>query len=196
MMVATCQQPGNTNPLVSAQVKVPDFKHKWMDNEGNNIDVEIFEQSVGTYLLRFSRDDVEIKSITVPPADLGAYPLELFTLADGNLATLWTSGGPYVILNVFSYEHGKITPVLRASSKVKPEFAFLGIGVVGGALAEPHLPTQVIIITKAAWVAADKVHASKLMPVTADLYWWDKATARYRSKLGLPWKKRLTQSIP
>ncbi len=96
-----------------------------------------------------------------------------------------------MIMTVFKYEGGKVFPVLRTSSKVFPEFIFESAGVVAGNETEHHLPSQTIVVSNADWVPSSKSQGSKLMPITADLYWWDKLRGKYSSKLGVNWRNRL-----
>lgn len=180
----------------AAQQFVAAFKHKWVTISGKEVDVEIVRQNEDAYIVKFSRKGQAIELVSSPPPDLGSYPKQLFSLDDGNLATIWTSGGPYLIMTVFKYEGGKVFPVLRTSSKVLPEFVFGGAGVVAGDKTEHHLPSQTIVISNADWVSSNKSQGSKLMPVKADLYWWDKSRGKYRSKLGVSWKSRLNRLMP
>lgn len=59
--------------------------------------------------IRFLRGGQEISSF-----HFELYPVSLLALQDGNIASLWNTGGAYYRLIVFSYERGNIKQVLSA----------------------------------------------------------------------------------
>jgi hypothetical protein len=183
------KQASRAGTSSSADSKIPAFRHQWQNRDGQVVDVEIFAKGIGSYAINFVKEGKIVKTISVPPSDLGSYPESLFTLDDGNLASLWNTGGPYIILNVFADENGKVSRVLRTASKMPPEFVYRTSAAAGMSGSDNTMSNQMIIISKMQWVA-HKGQGSKLEPVKADVYWWDQASRRYRSKV-VQWKARL-----
>jgi hypothetical protein len=166
------------------------FKCQWQLRDGETVDVELVPKGRGRYVIKFAKEGKIVTTIADPPVDLGAYPESLFQLDDGNLASLWNTGGPYFIFNVFADRNGKISRVLRTASKMSPEFAYRTSAAKTSASDKP-LPDQLIIISEMKWVAQKTGdEGSQLKPVTATLYWWDRASGQYRYKV-VPWKTRL-----
>lgn len=135
------------------------------------------------------------------------FPYSLSVLDDGNLATLWHTGGggdAYYRLIVFTHSQGKVQKVLEAASGMAPEFVYQSEGHLMGSafknrngkwqtLGGPFF-LQRILITKTDWVELKKPYLSgksERQPVSADIYTWDENTGKYKVRRNIPWNRRL-----
>ncbi len=130
--------------------------------------------------IRFLHGDQEISSF-----HFDLYPVSLLALQDGNIASLWNTGGAYYRLIVFSYERGSIKQVLNESSKFYPEFVYSSSSVVTGC--------QRIVIAKTSWQRTRPDGESEEIAASANLYTWDEKTRKYCERKGVPWQDRLKE---
>lgn len=165
------------------------LRQGWRTNSGNLLTVKIVQTGSGRYRMEFINGDNTVYSVSVPPSDLGSYPDSMFILDDGNLASLWTSGGPYFILNVFSFRGGKVQRVLRESSKARPELVYSTDSVFDTDKIKAN-GYQRIIVSKSTWSQITP-RVLKQVLSTANIYWWNEKKGIYSSERNVIWKNRL-----
>jgi hypothetical protein len=127
------------------------------------------------------------------------FPLSIFPTAEtnGNLATVWVSADGSYYLWVFSFSGGIVKQVLKAASKLMPEFVYAPVSpgsLIVSRQEQGHHPggpwNQRIIVSNLEWILDSKSGVRFYEPVTADIYVWNGDV--YRVRKGVRWTDRLT----
>jgi hypothetical protein len=117
------------------------------------------------------------------------FPLSMFLTAEtkGNLATIWVSADGSYHLWVFSFSAGSLKPVLKAASKLMPEFVYPSVSPGSLIVNTADLArlgsgywSQRIIVFNLKWIIDPNSGARRYEPVTADVYVWDGMDYRVR----------------
>lgn len=157
----------NENPL---------FQHQWrpiLQSGGDaTLVATVVSQEKADPRLDIYQNNVKLLSFSP-----NQYPEALFTLDDGNLATLWTTGGGYWRLYIFRFEKGKVIKVMEGASKFRPEFRYTRRKAISVDAA-----TQEIALIRDHW------KNGKRIPQSVDVFVWNDDNKNYDKRVALPWK--------
>lgn len=178
------------------------MEHRWTPEqlpEGSSpLDVRIVEKrSVNggsSFVLRIYRNNLAVleKEATTSSPGYALYPKSVFTLQDGNLATLWETGiGGHFVLKVFSYDKERVREVLQATSRIAPEFVYPAEGkLMNTSRGDSDIIKQNITVANCEWTMPAGQKERQLLPLSADIYKWDSVSKQYKVRKDVPWKKR------
>ncbi len=181
--------------IITTQWKLPD------ELKVEDLSVRIIQDDHWECTLEFVKDDKTILSIVPKPPfvdEMGISASDLFTLDDGNLATLWKSKiGNFWDLKVYAYSNGSISEVLHTSSQMRPEFVYLSRVPKETVKIIPNLEAghpDVVLKwrqLKQAIIIAHPEKKALLVPKAVDIYEWDAKSKTYIIQKNVPWQQRL-----